>query len=608
MGISNVAVNTFDSSGSQSLCRTNEYSGDEEVKSSFIPKCQKMYISGSGEMMIPGSLRTFPTTKSVDTFKINSDTDAISDITLNIEFKLKRQTLNTGNGRIIGGSNNGSGYQNGETVKFIQGGIDLGGEGTVSTFNADPTNAVLYVTTTKIGSGYLPYATVQLRSQRDDFSGTEASATYDFVQGVTTWNANVSKDIILGLIDKVEIKLGSLTAQTLTADDIYIRNLTELGQPFTFSAPFETSPDIFAVSSDFSQRPTAENNVWKHYDTSDDAVLVIQAACSIPFIGRSNDMSRSLLQAGALTNAVNVKVYYNNIYTSNKIQGDSHYQILAAGDGGPFVFGTTPPIPVKDDFLDLSYFKSFITVKTHKISETEKNFISKNIIHRVVNTSTNVTKDIPKNTTLTAPDESGVTDVEVDLENVSLNVSHLLIGIRLPHVHNEKLKVKAAGYPHSRDLTTITKDNQMSTPFSVIDSQTYNRPTQNWTAPDNLFGYMPNAIESMELVIGSDRTGFIKGASAKIGGCENFTLLNSDKNSAHYIVTLAEKAFDTSGVPFSKCNSKKLLIKLNNYIFKTVGVTPNPLSDATYTQNAIITVTACGTKVQSVVGGSMSFM
>ena len=90
MGISNVAVKTFDSTGAQSLCRTNDYKGDEEIKSSFISKCQKMYISGSGETVIAGSLRTFPTTtKATDTFYINSDTDAISDITLNIEFKLR---------------------------------------------------------------------------------------------------------------------------------------------------------------------------------------------------------------------------------------------------------------------------------------------------------------------------------------------------------------------------------------------------------------------------------------------------------------------------------------------------------------------------------------
>ena len=591
MGISNVAVDTFDSSGSQSLCRTNEYIGDEEVKSSFISKCQKMYISGSGETVIPGSLRTFPTTKSVDTFNINSDTDAISDITLNIEFKLKRQTPSTGLGAFLSFSDIGSGYTQGEEVQLEQVGGGVGAIGTVDAVYSG--GGVVIVTVTSCGSGYSADSVVTLTSA---LGGANAEGTCSLLGD---WNANVSKDIILGLIDKVEIKLGSLTVQTITADDIYIRNLTELGQPFTFSAPFENA--IKARTTLAVHRPLVEYNVWKHHGTDGTADLVIQAACSIPFIGRSKDMSRSLLQAGALTNSVTAKVYYNNIYTSNTTIGGSHYQILSAGDAKGGGGGTS------GEFLDPSYFKSFITVKTHIISETEKNFISKNIIHKVLNTSTNVTKDITKILDVTTSTE-GVTDVEVDLENVSLNVSHLLIGIRLPHVHNEKLNVKYIPNvpPHNIDLVSHTLDNQLSTPFSVIDSQTFNDPI--WRRPDNLLGYMPNAIESMELVIGSDRTGFIKGASAKIGGCENFTLLNSDKNSAHYIVTLAEKAFDTSGIPFSKCNNKKLLIKLNKHIFKTVGVRPNPLSNATYTQNAIITVTACGTKVQTVVGGSMSFM
>ena len=152
-----------------------------------------------------------------------------------------------------------------------------------------------------------------------------------------------------------------------------------------------------------------------------------------------------------------------------------------------------------------------------------------------------------------------------------------------------------------------TLNNELPTPFSVINSQTFHKAAAEG-APEALFGYMPDAIDSMELVVGSDRTGFISGVSAKIDACENFNLVNSD-NSAHYIITLAEKAFDTAGVAFSKCNNKKLLIKLNNDIFyKTSGVTPNPLSDPNFSQNAIITVTACGTKVQSVVGGSMSFL
>jgi hypothetical protein len=519
MGISNVAVKTFDSSGSQSLCRTNEYKGDEEVKSSFISKCQKKYISGSGETVIPGSLRQFPEFGSTDTFYVNSDTDAISDITFNVEFRFKRPT------------------------------------------------------------------------------------------GSTPWNVNVTKDIVLALIDKVEIKLGSLTAQTLTSDDIYIRNLTELGKPFSFSAPIPkttlTELNIAASggSVDVSAPPSAHENVWKYTGAGTD-VFKIQASCSIPFIGRNNDAARSLLQAGALTNALTVKVYYNNIYGGLGTGAKSHYQILLAGNGDGLL-GTTDA-----DFLDKTYFKSNIKVRTHIITETEKKFISKNIVHRVVNTSSSITKEINKNTNIVSHTDA-VTDIEVDLENISLNVTHLLIGVRLPHVKNRQLSLRSnlnapSTTPGSVDLTTVTAKNAVSTPFSVINSQTFNAPADN--PPDLLLGYMPDAIDSMELVVGSDRTGFISGVSAKIDTCENFNLVNSD-NSAHYIITLAEKAFDTAGISFSKCNNKKLLIKLNNDIFyKTNSVTPNPLSTSEFEQNAIITVTACGTKVQSVVGGSMSFL
>ena len=511
MGISNVAVKTFDSSGSQSLCRTNEYKGDEEVKSSFISKCQKKYISGSGETVIPGSLRQFPEYGSTDTFYVNSDTDAISDITFNVEFKFKRPSSVSGN-----------------------------------------------------------------------------------------WNVNVTKDIVLALIDKVEIKLGSLTAQTLTSDDIYIRNLTELGKPFSFSAPIPittlTEQTQISSTNVVNAPPRAHENVWKYTGAQED-VFKIQASCSIPFIGRNSDAARSLLQAGALTNALTVKVYYNNIYGGLAANAKSHYQILLAGNGS----ATTA------DFLDKTYFKSNIKVRTHIITETEKKFISKNIVHRVVNTSSSITKEINKNTNVSSHTDA-VTDIEVDLENISFNVTHLLIGVRLPHVKDRQLSLRTGltyTTPGTVPLGSVTGKNAVSTPFSVINSQTFNVAEDN--QPELLLGYMPDAIDSMELVVGSDRTGFISGVSAKIDTCENFNLVNSD-NSAHYIITLAEKAFDTAGIAFSKCNNKKLLIKLNNDIFYKTNVTPNPLSSSNYTQNAIITVTACGTKVQSVVGGSMSFL
>jgi hypothetical protein len=606
MGISNVAVKTFDSSGAQSLCRTNEYKGDEEVKSSFISKCQKLYISGSGETVIPGSLRTFPTEKSVDKFYVNSDTDAISEITLDVEFKFKRQSSGI-KSLTVDDAGDPNIYSQNETVTLVQKGA-TGGTGSCIVVGGVLTGVFILTS----GYGYNAAAS-GIEIKKSDGSG-DAIGTATLL---TDWNINVSKDIILGLIDKVEIKSGSLTVQTLTADDIYIRNLTELGQPFTFNAPFE-NPWKYDEASTLlwwnkeDQLPIGNRNVWKHATSAQD-VIIFQASCSLPFIGRSKDMSRSLLQAGALTNALTITVHYNNLYSDNIVPGNSHYQIISAGDGFMNDVMSFNRIGTPFDFLDKNYFNSNIKVRTHIVTSTEKDFISKNIIHKVLNTSANVTKEITKNTSISNVTD-GITEIEVDLENVSINVSHLLIGIRMPHVKNKKLSLHGGVTmpPFNVNLYNETQSNELSTPFSVITPQTYYEPAGNreYTsdAPDLLLGYMPNAIESMELVLGSDRTGFIKGSSSKIGTCENFNLINSDKNSAHYIITLAENAFDTAGVPFSKINNKKLLIKLNNYIFKTTGVAKNPLSDATYPQNAIITVTACGTKVQSVVGGSMSFL
>lgn len=515
MGISNVAVKTFDSSGAQSLCRTNEYKGDEEVKSSFISKCQKMYISGSGETVIPGTLREFPVLKSVDTFYVNSDTDAVSDMVFSIEFRFK---------------------------------------------NPDTTITDRLV-------------------------------------------ASVSKDIILSIIDRVEIKLGSLTVQTLTSDDIYIRNLTELGVPYNFHStigqPYAGTMQTISGGSDHwhHSRDTDDNMPHWHSRAGNDNytdVHVIQASCSLPFIGRNKDMSRSLLQAGALTNAITVKVHYNRLYKNVWEKGGSSYQVITGGgdEGNAFETG-------KLDYLDLKYFKSHLKVRTHVMTETEKKYISKNIIHKVLNTSSNVVKTIPRNLTV-----SGFTDttsqIEVDLENVSHNVSHLLIAVRLPHVHNQDIAATALTLPLDNGSRTLMHASKSSSPFSTIDNITYNKS-------EDIFGYLRSPIESMELVVGSDRTGFIKGSSAQLDTCENFDLKYSGDNKAFYIITLAEKAFDTAGVAFSKSNNKKLIINLYDNIYSQL-YQDNALNSNEYEQKGIITVTACGTKVQSVVGGSMSFL
>jgi phosphopantetheine adenylyltransferase len=510
MGISNVAVKTFDSSGAQSLCRTNEYKGDEEVKSSFISKCQKLYISGSGETVIPGSLRQFPGLNSTDTFYVNSDTDAISDMVFSIEFRFK---------------------------------------------NPDTTNI-----------------------------------TQKLI-------ASVTKDIILSIIDRVEIKLGSLTVQTLTADDIYIRNLTELGVPYNFHSSIGQSLNYEGSSEITDITPLWQNLLDDAANHSD--IHVIQASCSLPFIGRNKDMSRALLQAGALTNGVTVKVHYNRLYKNVTEVGGSSYQIITGGreDGTGFSV-----ISDDYDYLDLNYFKSHLKVRTHIMTETEKKFISKNIIHKVLNTSSNVVKTIPRNLNVPRFTDT-TTQIEVDLENISHNVSHLLIAVRLPHVHNRTLGGNTTFTNLPMDTTTINQFLgyiEASTPFGTINNLTFRKA-------GDLFGYLRSPIESMELVVGSDRTGFIKGSSAQLDTCENFDLRYNGLQRAFYIITLAEKAFDTAGVAFSKSNNKKLIIKLYDRIFSQL-YTNNSLNSNDYEQSAIVTVTACGTKVQSVVGGSMSFL
>ena len=196
MGIDNVSIKTFDSTGTQSVCRANEYTSRENISSSLLTKCQKMYISGTGETIIPGSLNTFPTSSNYDTFSINADSSALSELSFCAEFR---------------------------------------------------------------------------------FKAPSSSVPADF-------DVFVSNDIILALIHKVEIFYGHFVIQTLTSDDIYIRNLTELGKGSNISGP------------NFHLEDKLDNIYHRKCKAGD--VVYIQASCSIPFIGRSLDMNNALIRQG----------------------------------------------------------------------------------------------------------------------------------------------------------------------------------------------------------------------------------------------------------------------------------------------------------------------
>ena len=139
-----------------------------------------------------------------------------------------------------------------------------------------------------------------------------------------------------------------------------------------------------------------------------------------------------------------------------------------------------------------------------------------------------------------------------------------------------------------------------ATPFSEIK---YNQTASS--SIYDVYGYMPNAIKTVELSIGSNRTGLIHGNSALVSNLVNFNLEPSE-SEAWYCISLSEKAFCPSGIQFSKTNYKKLIINLNNDIFYNQSK-DNALNSTNVTQKAIISVTACGTKVQTIAGGSTAF-
>ncbi len=449
MGINNVAITTFNSTGSHSLCRANEADSSKIIESQFLTKCTTEYINGSGISLIKGALENTTT----ETFNLPSDCDAISDI--------------------------------------IYDGIDL------------------------------------------------------------------------TVISKIDVYIGQLKIQTIYPYDIISRNLTELGGQATLR----------------------------------DTVTGLGTTFSIPFIGRAKNKINSFLQAGAMTNKMNLKFTYISPQTGSRT----------------------------------------LCVFSHQITDTEKNFISKNIINRVVHTSQALTTGTGSNVTPRivlgggeAPHRGGF-----DLDKIdNINVSHILIYSPMRVVGGgqgswaqssapitDPANVNGATVPGSTgnvvtikttDAHGLQQGDYVEIFFSTTGvAGTGVAPTNNIykvetsTPADNLFTITASAtaignktgslmaiqqtgLQGAELVLGNDRTGFIgpnynAAQLATQNNIETFSL--SDWATGLYIIKLADSAFSTAGIPFSRVNNKKL---------KLIGV-------------GTAYVTVCGTQVQTTVGGTISF-
>jgi hypothetical protein len=510
MGINNLAVQTFSSSGSQSVTRANKADSSKQITSDFISRPPMSYINGSGISVINGTLTGIPSsTASGETFRIPNNIDAISDMILSMDLKI-----------------------------------------------------------------------------------TKTSGIFD------SSGIYYSKTFLLDVIKNVEIKMGGLIIQTIYPGDIYMRNYSELGYVMSQENSFNKIIDASYV----------DTGSIIGYTTADNDTETISFSVSLPFIGRSSDKDRSFLQTGFFTKNLTVTVNYNSCGTGPLTQLD----IIPLLHDKP---GTTNAVS--------TVLSTKLSILSHIITDTEKNFIKQNIINRVINTSSGiVTNDIEdKKITLT----TGLTPVEIDLDSIDINVTHLLFCLNVNIFQgtvpkqflrgtSDVVNISPANLKSASSGAYVIGDNKLSSTWGKagIDS---NKSVSSVINPDVL-GVFNGWLDNAELVLGTETTGKIP-CSALSSNQTGFKLMNIEEN--FYILKLADNAFSTAGVPFSRIKNKKLILEVRNKFFNK-GTITRPTSsalgsaatviakyDENVSRDATISVCACGTTLEIINNNSISF-
>jgi hypothetical protein len=176
----------------------------------------------------------------------------------------------------------------------------------------------------------------------------------------------------------------------------------------------------------------------------------------------------------------------------------------------------------------------------------------------------------------------------------------------------------AAGQKGSSYLVGPTNSGQLE----YIESEG-DRNSDNFMPTVPIVGYTRDWLDSVELVIGGNRTGFIPATALKLTNVDEFGLKSSKDSGGIYMLKLSDEAFSTAGVPLSKCNNIKLNIRIRTSIYGTTGAGTtaydagtarrlvmsgfNHSTDWTSLGSPKLVATAVGTTVQTTVGGSISF-
>ena len=206
--------------------------------------------------------------------------------------------------------------------------------------------------------------------------------------------------------------------------------------------------------------------------------------------------------------------------------------------------------------------------------------------------------------------------------------------VRQPADNGERLYSSADGSDSATDTSSWIDPNVKTSMQVVTTTDTIHRihpadlfmysgytpadlSLRSSATSENVRGCVQNWLKSAELVIGNERTGIIPGsqllnnrASHGLPGSYDYPV---------YIIPTADQAFSTAGVPLIKCSNKKLRLIVDNSIMTHNGPFVKKQANTAFTSgngNAFsntrplytkIVVVAAGNKVQTTVGGSISY-
>ena len=622
MGISNVAIKTFNSSGSQSVCRANKFKEDTLIESDFLTKCTTSYISGTGQSVIQGSIKGFPTglpsqASNHDIFDIPDDVDAISDIVLTgtINFDIPENPSNEITSYVNSTAVYFSDYLFLSMIDKIE--IKLGG---------------LIIDTITSDSIYARNVT-ELDGEVCKYSGSKRMCE----------SPNVYTNRRLPRAETFNHPAGGTSYVGLSVGTSGIKNNKvewSISIPFTGRGSQMTNAFLQAGST---TNTLSMKVYYNHFDPL-----------------RFHAIRKEICDASSST-----------ALTTENSEG--------CGIAAWPLFGYQQATYGVNQEATNWKFSTSATITTHMITETEKNFIRNNIVNRILKTSETLefpepekllnsspagSNDVNGDAIISTKPPGDYTEVMFDISNFECNCSHIILSLRLPSFVNNSLtkhidtasiataidasvaagtmgflnnhlqyrqnwpsslgllwdvtKVSGSGgagpYPrepmspgywsgvdHLESYSPLIPDdnrgdfNSSETithypliPFDVSSHRTGSmdaQPTPLVSAtafvganPDlkkphypevPKVGYVQDWLHSVELVIGGERTGFVPGTALQISQLSDYGLKNHN-NEGIYVLKLSDSAFSTSGVPLSKCNSVKLNIRINNDIYNPI--------------------------------------